>query len=190
MTQGRTCRRLHDRAARRRGAAAAPMLLAIASLLVSGAALYLVVTKDPGVPGKSISEYDFSTPKAAVRSQMEMDANGDVRAMMEFARRRAMADEKKNRKRLKSLEFGELLEHEDKTAVLYKVTDEDKDRHRVTWLEKLSDGNYYRTMGPFFDWREKHPEKAKIQKTIQEWRDKDTADEKETKKTIEKELKE
>ena len=165
------------------------MLLAVVSLLVSGAALFLVVRKGREVPGKSISEYDFSTPKAAVRSRMEIEVNGDVRAMMEFQHQRAMAEEKKNRKKLKSLEFGETLEHEDKTAVLYKVTDEDKDRHRSTWLEKLSDGNYYRTMGPDFDWREKDPEKAKIQKTIREWREKDAADEK-AEKAIEKKPKE
>jgi predicted Zn finger-like uncharacterized protein len=53
------------------------------ALVLSGVALGLVFFRNP-LPGSSLKKYDFSTPKAALTSQLEMERDQNLRAGMEM----------------------------------------------------------------------------------------------------------
>ena len=77
----------------RAGATGGGSGLALVALLVGGAALALHFVLPARLPGRSLSSYDFSTPKAALisldtmeRARVEMDAEKDRKALDEKLR--------------------------------------------------------------------------------------------------------
>src|SRR5262249_6944987 len=77
---------------RRRGGGMLARLAFVFSLL----ALFLVLFRDPLGPiyrlkwnafGSGLESYDFSSPSASLKSQLEMEVNNDFRAAIEFSRR-------------------------------------------------------------------------------------------------------
>jgi hypothetical protein len=80
---------------RRRGGAFTGFI-AFLALLIALAALFLAVFRDPFGPvskmnwdpaGGGLAQYDFSTPAAAYKSDLQMRYNADFRAMLEVSRR-------------------------------------------------------------------------------------------------------
>jgi hypothetical protein len=77
----------------RRGATTTGVVSVVA-LVVAVLALFLAVFRDPFGPvyrmnwhvGPPMAGYDFSTPSAALRSRLKIEAARDVRAMMEYSR--------------------------------------------------------------------------------------------------------
>jgi hypothetical protein len=63
----------------------APLVIAVIALIISIASAFYSTTRDP-YSGR-LSRYDFSTPEAAYRSHLKMQANADLPAMMELQRR-------------------------------------------------------------------------------------------------------
>ncbi|SRR6266542_6245405 len=59
------------------------IILPSIAVLLSGAALAWAVLKDP--LGKGIKAYDFSTPKAALMSQLKIEKDGDIRAVLQLS---------------------------------------------------------------------------------------------------------
>jgi hypothetical protein len=60
-----------------------PIVLSVLSLVVSVATALWLGTHDP--LGKGLSQYDFSTPKAALISSMEIQNKFDIKAIMQLA---------------------------------------------------------------------------------------------------------
>ena len=58
------------------------VILSITAILISSGACTWVVFHDP--LGKGISEYDFSTPKDGLISELEIELNTDIRAQFEL----------------------------------------------------------------------------------------------------------
>ncbi len=83
------------------GTSGASNALTLLALLVGGAALALHFVLPPRLPGKSLSSYDFSTPKAALVSLDTMERDRDLRARLEMD---AEKDRKSLDEKLRTLE--------------------------------------------------------------------------------------
>jgi hypothetical protein len=70
-----------------------PLGLSIVAVVLAGLALWKTPGPLPSL-GSAISAYDFSTPEAAWRSGLEMQANEDLRAIVAFGR---LLQEERNR---------------------------------------------------------------------------------------------
>ena len=91
-----------------------PALLSSIAIVISMAAIVLVLVRPSALPGKGLSSYDFSTPQRAIQSKFETEANGDLRAVIELDMAREKADGEKIRKRLASLKLEKTIEFEEK----------------------------------------------------------------------------
>ncbi len=64
-------------------ALAAALIMSFLALAAAGVALGIVWFRSP-FPGSGLKKYDFSTPAAAYRSRLEIEANKDLRAEIEL----------------------------------------------------------------------------------------------------------
>ena len=69
------------------GSSSSPFLLAcialLASLVALGGVAYLALNNSNPL-GKGLASYDFSSPEAALKSQLQINMNRDISAMMEL----------------------------------------------------------------------------------------------------------
>lgn len=94
-----------------------PLLLSLAAL---GLAIVALVRVQNGacLPGRGLDAYDMSTPKAAWKAQTEIQAVGDMQAMMEMS-----LVQTEERRRTASIE--EVVEIDDSRVVLFIAREED-----------------------------------------------------------------
>lgn len=93
-----------------------PLLLSLAAL---GLAIVALVRVQNGacLPGRGLDAYDLSSPQASWQAQMEIQARGDIRAMMELGR--AQSEEVRRTSRLE-----EVVAIDDAQAVLFIAREE------------------------------------------------------------------
>ena len=171
----RACLRpARPKAASGRGLAVLAAVLALLALfLAAGAlALGLVVMRRSPFPGKGLAAYDFSTPEAAIRSAMQMQVSGDMRAQLELSEARRELDREKGEKAIASLHFERSFEHDGKVLVLYRFDEEDKTRYQWQWMEKGKDGRYATAVVQIWGWARERGEKGRIFKAVMEWQNK------------------
>lgn len=122
--------------------------LALVALLVALATAGYVVYRDP--PWGRLAKYSFATPEQAMRSDLKMEATGDIHALIEL---NAKLDKKQLKERLNTLEVKRTAEYKGKTALFiqYMATDKDakeskepKERREVVWYEKEEGSGYWR----------------------------------------------
>ena len=161
-----------------------PLILSGIALLLSISAIVWLLFHGPGIPGKSLGSYDFSTPEKAAKSMAEMDANHDIRAELELAIEQHKSKKEGALKRLESFEFNKNVEFGDFVAVLFKIIKPKPDSgdetdiatsYEVEWFHKGKDGHYLpaETFTTKFKDATKDAEK---QKTIAEWKAKNKVD--------------
>jgi len=144
------------------------IVLSVVSLVLSVVAIVISGTRT-SLPGKGLSEYDFSTPQAAVKSQMQMEASGDVRASIELKVAEGMSEKDLKDKAVETLQFDRAIEHEGKAVVFYKFKKGGLDYYETMWLEKKPDGRFYPTYQPTYSWSENSGDKGRIYKAIKDW---------------------
>jgi hypothetical protein len=84
-----------------------PIALSLLALAVSIFAACWTYFRDP--LGRGLSAYDFSTPEAAVRSELEMQLNKDFRAQVDL---QSVRSEKRNREFLDTLEIHKTVDYD------------------------------------------------------------------------------
>jgi len=157
------------------GSSTLAVLISVLALLASIAAL-VVAFRTPRLPGRGIASYDLTTPQNAIRSEMEMEANGDVLARLELEQALCACDQPELQQAVNSLSFGRTFECEGKTLVLYQYTRDGKDRYEAQWLEKAKDGKYHVILEmPTWSWDQETGIKGEIHKAIREWEAKNAA---------------
>ena len=153
---------------RKRSSVSASLVISILALAASGTALTLVILR-PGMPGKGLGAYDFSTPQSAVKSGMLIRAHADVRAQTELQVAQAETMTDSRLKVVESLAFGETKEQDGKVCVMYKYTEHGRQQRGAAWMEKRKDGRYYPVMPPGLGLGGNQPGNADIAKRILEW---------------------
>jgi hypothetical protein len=143
-------------------------ILSILALLVALATAGYVIYRDP--PWGRLGKYSFSTPEQALRSDMKMEANGDIHALIEL---NAKLDRKQLREKLNSLDVKRTADYKGKTALFiqYKSTDketkQEKERKEVVWYEKEETTGYWRRT--YVSSMEVRTSDEKLAKEIEQW---------------------
>lgn len=123
-------------------------VLSVLALLVALATAGYVIYRDP--PWGRLAKYSFATPEQAMRSDMKMEATGDIHALIEL---NAKLDKKQLKEKLNTLEVKRTAEFKGKTVLFiqYMATDKDakepkeaKERKEVVWYEKEEGSGYWR----------------------------------------------
>jgi predicted Zn finger-like uncharacterized protein len=120
-------------------ARSSPTLLAVGSLLLAGLAVVLAATAlgitlfRPHPLGAGMSKYDFSTPKAALRSETEVRLKRDLRALLEMGE---LAEGPKLRERLDTLEVVKEAQWGNKTILFFSYKDDGEKKHHTEAFEK------------------------------------------------------
>ncbi len=166
----------NDRAVAGKSAASwmsSKLLLPTAALVVAVAALLAAILERPGVPGDGLDAYDFSDPKAAVRSLMEVDVNADTLAMVELMRLRSLDNNEDAAATLESLKVNSVHTYKNMAAVLYETDDADeRPQRQIRWF-KNTDGVYHPASEPdsLYGWRREDPDsvEGRIYRAVMEW---------------------
>lgn len=109
-----------------------PLAFSCAAVLFSLAAL--LINLSSGDPlGKGIAAYNFSTPEAAARSVMQIDANGDVRAKIELGH---LSDGGDPHGAVETMEVVRAVDHQGTQVVFARYAQGGKTRRRVFTFEK------------------------------------------------------
>jgi len=122
---------------RRRGSSRPGLLFGLAGFLIALATAGYVIYRDP--PWGRLGKYNFSTPEQALKSDWQLEANGDIHALIELQKK---LDRKNLQEKLNSLEVKRTAEYKGRTALFiqYKTTDretkKEKERKEVVWYEK------------------------------------------------------
>lgn len=145
-----------------------PVALAGLAVLLSSAALVVALTR-PGLPGRGVDAYSFDTPEKSLRSNMMAEAEGDIRAKVEFQRRAAGATAEAKRKEADSLQVARTVEHEGKVAAFASHMERGLKKQYVRWLERLPNGDYHPAYMSTFGWEEQPGDKGRIGKMILRW---------------------
>lgn len=118
-----------------------PVVLSGLALLVAIAAMVVAITRDP--LGKGLSAYDFSTPEAAARSDLEIEANGDLRAAIDLGRLRQgqnLKDAVRTMEVSRTVDYGStkvlFVSYMSKGVKKKKVMGFEKDLETKMWLPK------------------------------------------------------
>lgn len=105
--------------------------LAIAALVISLTAAAYVVYRDP--PWGRLSRYDFSTAERAYLSQLRIEANGDLQAMIELQRK---LDERHVREKLSSVKIDHSEMHQGKAVLFISYETKGSRMHEVSYYER------------------------------------------------------
>lgn len=109
-----------------------PLAFSCAAVLFSFAAL--LINLSSGDPlGKGIAAYDFSTPEAAAKSVLQIDANGDVRAKIELGH---LSDGGDPHDAAKTMEVVRMVDHQGTKVVFARYARGGKTHRRVFTFEK------------------------------------------------------
>jgi predicted Zn finger-like uncharacterized protein len=123
--------------------------LAGLALVLSGVALGITLFRpkppDPPNPpdplGSGLSKYDFSTPRAALRSQDEVQVNRDIRAQLEYMEQ---IEGPKLKERLKTLEVKKEAQWGSKTILFISFEEEGVKKHQIASFEKHAKSGLWR----------------------------------------------
>jgi hypothetical protein len=140
-------------ASRERGSRT-PLFLAIAALGISLSAAAYVLYRDP--PWGRLSRYDFSTAERAYLSQLRIEANGDLLAMIELQRK---LDERNLREKLNSLKIDHSEMHQGKAVLFISYEANGNRMHEVSFYEQHPDHSNL--------WRQTHISVDQIRATNQ-----------------------
>ena len=153
----------------RRGGTSGAFLLALLGFLVALATAGYIVYRDP--PWGRLSKYDFSTAENALKSQLKMEANADVLALVQYT---AKFERNHLKEKLDTLEIAKTADYDKKTVLFikYKETDkktkETKDRKEVEWFEKDEDTGYWKPV-PYVDMAKLKQANEKLAEEITKW---------------------
>ncbi len=120
-------------------------VLSVLALLVAVATAGYVIYRDP--PWGRLAKYSFATPEQAMRSDMKIEATGDIHALIEL---NAKLGKKQLKEKLNTLEVKRTAEYKGKTVLFiqYRATDKDakeaKERKEVVWYEQEEGSGYWR----------------------------------------------
>jgi hypothetical protein len=129
-----------------------PLVLAGSALVMASAALVVAVLALGGAGdplGKGLDAYDFSSPKTALVSDMEMRRNMDIRAQLDLERLRQNdnIDEK-----LTSVEVDRQATYDDKQILFVSWTEDGKKQYKAEAFEKHEkSGLWFRTYLSAYD---------------------------------------
>ncbi len=140
--------------------------LAIVAFILSLLAVYLALSER--IPGRGLSAYNLTTPQDAVRSNFQIQGNGDVRGILEQQMAR-IKDESDINSVLNTIEFHKTIECDGNVLVLYKYQARGLDRYESEWLKKSKDGRFLPTSVATFNWSSMGGDKATIKALIDEW---------------------
>ena len=116
----------------------------VASLVLTLFAIGYTLSRNP--PGGRASKYDFSSPEAALRSQLKMRANGDYQAEVEY---QIQLQKKELRRVADSLEVIRTADFEDKKVLFiqYLVPEaksgNEEEMKFAEWFEKDPSSGYW-----------------------------------------------
>jgi hypothetical protein len=150
------------------GSSKGTVFFAVAALVLVFASVGYSVYKNP--PWGRLSKYDFSTPEAALKSQMKMDANADILASVEY---QSKVRGKAIKEKIDTLEVKRTEDFDGKKVlfVQFKETDREtkktEDRKVIEWFEKDDDSGLWKeTYVSTSQVREKN---EKLAKEIEDW---------------------
>jgi hypothetical protein len=141
--------------------------LSVLALFIAVVTAGYVLYRDP--PMGRLGKYNFSTPEEALRSNLRMEANGDVFARIELEEK---LGRKEAKERISTLEVNRTAEFKGKTILFiqYKATDkhtkEQKDRKQVVWFVKDEDTGIWQPTTPGADFQMMD---KKLSQDIAEW---------------------
>jgi hypothetical protein len=115
----------------RRGASQGAFLLALFGFVIALVTAGYVVYRDP--PWGRLGKYDFSTPEAALRSQLRILMNADAQAKAEYE---AKLDRRRVREKMDTLQIRRTEPFEKKQVLFVAYKREDKEVKAVEWYEK------------------------------------------------------
>src|SRR5262249_31440863 len=102
-----------------------PSIMSILALLIAVVTACYVMFRDP--PWGHLTKYNFSSPENALRSDMRMEANGDIHALIEL---NAKLDKKQLKEKSSSLEVKRTAEFDGKTALFIQYKSYDKKKKK------------------------------------------------------------
>ena len=91
--------------------------------------------------GTALKAYDFSSPKGALVSGMQMRLKGDLRAILEYER---MLNRRQLEESLKSLKVHDQAERMGQVVLFYTVDEDGIQQHSVAYLEKDATSGMWR----------------------------------------------
>lgn len=90
--------------------------------------------------GSGISKYDFSTPRAALVSRMKIEANKDIRAMIEFESR---VHSKEQKEKIDTLEVRKEADFRGKKILFVAFKAKGVNKYSIEGFEKDANTGYW-----------------------------------------------
>ncbi|MCP5070817.1 MAG: hypothetical protein GY946_29990 [bacterium] len=144
----------------------APLALSIVALVLAGVALW----KTPGpllASGTGLDAYDFSTPEAAFRSGLEMQANKDIGAMLSFGRLL-------QQERYRTAKVADSALHGDQVILFVSFEEDGKAVYKTQGTKRLQGTDIWvKDYISHYDVKKDDP---KLAERMEEWRDRTDED--------------
>ncbi|HEY2783843.1 MAG TPA: hypothetical protein VGJ05_02610 [Fimbriiglobus sp.] len=115
---------------KRRNQSILPLLISLLALCFALGSLVVVFFRDP--LGHGLSAYDFSSPEAAVKSQMEILEKSDFRALIELQRHKAG----ELKQSIKTLEISRVADWQDKKICFVAYLERGRKKKEIESFEK------------------------------------------------------
>lgn len=131
------------------GSSKGTAFFAVAAILLTVASVGYSFYKNP--PWGRLSKYDFSSPEAALRSNLKLEANGDILAAVEYE---AKIDRRKRKEYRDTLEVKRTEDADGKKLIFiqYRETNPSTKKTRqlydVRWFERNEDTGYWTPSTP------------------------------------------
>jgi hypothetical protein len=134
---------LRARSGRRAGVLAwLPLVLSGLAFVAAAIALGVVCFRDP--LGSGLKKYDRSTPKAALESQARMEANSDIKALLEL---NTHIGSKRARERAKTLQVHKEVSHRHYKVLFISFKEDNLTRNEVKVFAKDEETNTWKAAG-------------------------------------------
>jgi len=112
------------------------VISAVALLLSVVALLFTILGSNP--LGNGLEQYDFSTPEAAMKSELDMNVSSDVKAIMELSTMRTHLLEKRS-----SIEVHKQASYQGKKLLFVTYTESGEQKHEIRAYSKNVDSGFW-----------------------------------------------
>jgi hypothetical protein len=117
----------------------AGLALTLSLVAIAGVAYLWFIRPDP--LGKGIRSYDMTTPAAALKSEWQIELNGDFKAVIELQRK---SPDKDMKERLDSLEVKKEAAWGTKTIIFVSFKADGKTRYETMGFEKNAESGFWK----------------------------------------------
>ena len=135
----------------------------IISLVAVGGVAYLWFLR-PDPLGKGLKSYDMTTPASSLKSEWQMEMNGDLKALLEFQRKHPS---KELKEKIESFEVKKEATWGEKSILFYSFKQDGKNQYRTQGFEKNAETGFWKPS--YVDATEVEKDNKKLADMMRSW---------------------